>query len=339
MIIQRSNYIDFCKGILILLVSIGHAIQCAAYQETDFFQDPTFKAIYMFHMPLFMAISGYVSFGSIAKTPPGKFISTKAFSLLMPIFVWEILFKISTMLVFKREFTADLSLIMLTEAVQSLWFLWALFACLALTAIANKFGRYSLAASLVFFIVSLFISDKGIIPLFKYTYPYFLLGYYISFFNVKNTLISIKKFILPIFAIATIFLFILWQEKTYVYVTGMAITQENIQNIILRYVSGFFASGFFLCIFYRIHENLNVTIKNTVISFGKDSLYIYIISQYLFIFVTKISLHYFERAGSHLQAAAISLSVGIFITLVCWIGGNIIAKNRIAARLLFGKSI
>ena len=71
---QRSNYIDFNKGMLILLVCIGHAIQCAAYHEIDFFQDPLFKAIYMFHMPLLIEIGGYLSFSDIIKSNSSNFL-------------------------------------------------------------------------------------------------------------------------------------------------------------------------------------------------------------------------------------------------------------------------
>lgn len=336
---QRSDYIDFCKGILILLVSIGHAAQCAAYQEIDFFQDPTFKAIYMFHMPLFMAISGYVSFHSIRNSPPGKFVYTKAVAFLIPIFVWEILFKISTILVFKKDFPIDLPIIIISEAVQSLWFLWVLLASLTLTAIANKFGKFSLLISAAIFIASLFIPDHGILPLFKYTYPFFLIGYYIAGGTLVSSLISARKSILPISGIISVALFYMWAEPSYVYVTGMALSWENLPNIALRYTAGVITSAFALCIIYITYQIINEKLKSLIISFGKDSLYIYIISQYAFIFVTKISARFFERADNHLEAAMVALSIGILITWACWTAGNLIVKNHFAAKLLFGKSI
>jgi fucose 4-O-acetylase-like acetyltransferase len=50
------------------LVVYVHIIQYVVYNGKGFFQDQIFKAIYMFHMPLFMAVSGFLSFYSIQKS-------------------------------------------------------------------------------------------------------------------------------------------------------------------------------------------------------------------------------------------------------------------------------
>lgn len=55
--IQRLEYIDFCRGIAILLVVIGHLIQFNGIVTSN----PVFEFIYSFHMPLFFAISGYIT--------------------------------------------------------------------------------------------------------------------------------------------------------------------------------------------------------------------------------------------------------------------------------------
>lgn len=50
MLTQRLPYLDSIKGILIILVVVGHAIQyCLSTYEMNF----TFRFIYSFHMPLF----------------------------------------------------------------------------------------------------------------------------------------------------------------------------------------------------------------------------------------------------------------------------------------------
>lgn len=86
------SFLDFSKGMLILLVVIGHAIQYVAYQDKGFWQDPIFKAIYIFHMPLFMAIAGYLSYRGIAgSTNLSLHIKSRAISYLLPIFSWAII--------------------------------------------------------------------------------------------------------------------------------------------------------------------------------------------------------------------------------------------------------
>ena len=59
---RRDYFIDFAKGISILLVLWGHCIQYMSAGTVDFFEDNAFKVIYSFHMPLFMLLSGYVSY-------------------------------------------------------------------------------------------------------------------------------------------------------------------------------------------------------------------------------------------------------------------------------------
>lgn len=48
---HRLHYIDNLKGVLILLVVLGHCIQCT---DLDFDHNAVFRYIYSFHMPLFM---------------------------------------------------------------------------------------------------------------------------------------------------------------------------------------------------------------------------------------------------------------------------------------------
>lgn len=86
---QRNLFLDYTKGILILLVVYGHIIQYVAYNNQwevgGFFEDPVFKAIYIFHMPLFIAISGFISFSSIHKTTLWDIIKKRFFNLILPI--------------------------------------------------------------------------------------------------------------------------------------------------------------------------------------------------------------------------------------------------------------
>lgn len=58
---KRLIWADFLKGWLILLVVLGHAIQNTLGIDCD--NNHLWNMIYSFHMPAFMAISGYFVFG------------------------------------------------------------------------------------------------------------------------------------------------------------------------------------------------------------------------------------------------------------------------------------
>ena len=52
---HRLHYIDNLKGVLILLVVLGHCIQCT---DLDFDHNAVFRYIYSFHMPFFIYLAG-----------------------------------------------------------------------------------------------------------------------------------------------------------------------------------------------------------------------------------------------------------------------------------------
>ena len=60
----RLEFVDYAKGLAILLVVIGHLLQ---YNLVGISAKELFDMIYSFHMPLFMFLSGYVASLSIDK--------------------------------------------------------------------------------------------------------------------------------------------------------------------------------------------------------------------------------------------------------------------------------
>ena len=64
---MRNDFFDFSKGILILLVILGHAIQYCAVNE-NVWLNPIFNIIYTFHMPLFVFLSGYFFYTCLKKS-------------------------------------------------------------------------------------------------------------------------------------------------------------------------------------------------------------------------------------------------------------------------------
>ncbi len=59
---KRLIWVDALKGLLILLVILGHAIQKELGADCE--QSRLWNIIYSFHMPAFMAVSGWLVYGS-----------------------------------------------------------------------------------------------------------------------------------------------------------------------------------------------------------------------------------------------------------------------------------
>ena len=82
---HKNPTIDIARGIAIILVVYGHVIEhsMAPWSASeDFFQNPVFKIIYTFHMPLFVFISGYLMANSLNKHSIGEVFRSRCKSLL-----------------------------------------------------------------------------------------------------------------------------------------------------------------------------------------------------------------------------------------------------------------
>lgn len=126
---NRSVFWDIVKGVAILLVVIGHQIQGSCGNTEVFAEDPIFKFIYGFHMPLFMLISGYFFFYSTQRHTDKEIIISRLRQCVLPIATYTI---ISDLI--KGQFSP---LSMASHFTGNLWFLWAVFflSCVTLALI------------------------------------------------------------------------------------------------------------------------------------------------------------------------------------------------------------
>jgi len=125
---QRNILMDFLKGFAIILVVLGHSIQTT--QAGSFDDNPVFKLIYSFHMPLFMFISGFVSYKTFDGTL--RKLHSRLKSLVIPFLAWFALTLTINCLI--EVFTGGpqpdiLESIgnLLKSPDYGLWFLWILF--------------------------------------------------------------------------------------------------------------------------------------------------------------------------------------------------------------------
>lgn len=332
---QRNDFLDFAKGVLITLVTIGHAIQYVVYRGVDFWSDPLFKSIYMFHMPLFMAISGYLSHASLQKAGslPG-FFRRRALSYLVPIVSWAVVFQVCLLAFSEQATLENLPRAIARESVWSQWFLWALLGSVALTAVAVQFRRYALPALVVLYCGFLALPDLGNMYLFKYTFPFFVAGYFCAR-HAPVFVAASKRPALLALGITTMSLgFHLWDEQTYIYVSKMGFAAGNADNIALRWILGAIGSLVALGVMQRMHASVPRLWARPVERAGRDSLYIYILQGYAFLALP--DLIDVGQAGT-LAATLWAVVIGILVAWGCRVLGSLIAANRYTAGILFGK--
>ncbi len=337
---QRNEFLDFTKGVLIILVGIGHATQYAIYHNNDFWEDPLFKAIYIFHMPLFMAVAGYLSFRGLTQTPDLlNYVRQRSLSYLLPIVSWATLFQGLMFLTVKHDPLQNLPLAIFFEVIWSLWFLWALMGCLLCAAIAQAANRYRWLVFLLLFLGVLALPDRWNIYLFQYTFPFFIAGFYLATLKrqVWQTL-SLNPLTFKLLGMANILCFIVWNKNIYVYVTKMSLSPENLSNVILRWLLGSVVSAFVLLILFHLYAVVPRFFKRILTLFGRDSMYIYILQSYVFLALLAVSDRYFKLTSSVLLRDFTAIVLGVVIVGCCWYLGHLLSKDQIMARLLFGKA-
>lgn len=164
--IMRNYKFDNIKGILILLVVFAHFIE--GISNTEY----VYKFIYIFHMPLFIFVSGYF----------GKFDKKKLIlHLVYPYIVFQLLD-----LCFDAIFISHQDIHL--QVTKPWWILWYLFAMiiyhLLIPVLQSKNPLYCgcvLAGSVVAALIAGYNKDIGYFMALSRTIafaPYFIAGYY-----------------------------------------------------------------------------------------------------------------------------------------------------------------
>ncbi len=337
---HRIPFLDFLKGVLIFLVVSGHFLQYGVYQGEGFWDDPFFKWLYMFHMPLFMAVAGYLSQAGIDRVWPPRAIQSRFMTYVVPVIAWSTLYCLSVGLLGRpvsRETLATLPPYVFNQIVGDLWFLWALFGSIVATALVRLSGRYFPVAYPLSFIAILFLPEHGNLIHFKYTYPFFQIGYALARWGIPGFLMKNRPVVLLVALVPAIFCYLSITRATYVYNSGMLLTAENAPNLLLRYSSALSMSLVMLYWLYFLHSLLSEKVKEGFNTFGRDSIYIYIIQNYVFMVVDRIGGRFhFPKPG--LEAGwLIALVAGFMICVACYLAGMILSRNAFVAAVFFGK--
>lgn len=186
---ERIEYYDVAKGILILLVVLGHVFETGIINQY----------IYSFHMPAFFIISGIIqNYSSVLKKPLKDAIIRKIYTLIVPFLFFEligVLFNIARFGVTLNIFGYASNTLSLRCNNGPDWFIWALFVDEILFLLIHHFLKNKYIIWAASFGIGLFMIINYKFYLFGSTGVGFLFltfGYYaIKLFNQKRNIIIV----------------------------------------------------------------------------------------------------------------------------------------------------
>lgn len=323
---KRLPWIDYAKGVAIILVVYRHVImgiEGAGLYDGGLLKDIN-EAVYSFRMPLFFILSGFFVRRSIEKRGIFGFIKYKFNTLLYTYFLWATL-SITLQLLFSNYVNSNRSLmhyyyiLVMPGAVEPFWFLHTLFTTAVLFVVIERWLKrsnivlFTLATSL--FIITGFIHENwfGVKDICFY-FIFFVIGSLFTHFTSKHgNLIANSKLLwilLPIFIINQFF----WMYNPDYKGLNRFSDMEGLINKLLFIEIATIGSFFLIILSYLISKRDNMKLLRII---GKHSLYIYIMHIMISSIVRTICIKFL-----HISDAAnllfIGVLAGIFIPIVIY---------------------
>lgn len=322
----RLEFIDYAKGLAILLVVIGHLLQ---YNLVGTSSKDLFDMIYSFHMPLFMFLSGYVASLSIDKymSHKGEFIQKKAASLLVPF-----MFMGGVNMLLYKYFSIEYAVNLFRNPDNGLWFLIVLFCIqlwyLALEYVCSKLKfnkRYLIEGFVGVVFIAMILALNKVNHEFSglYTSPIFFVMFFAGSYVAKFLTAFIKSDIVLFLSIIG---FVVLVPKFHMW--------QNNSSFLSLSIS-LFASIIILRIAMALEKGDVKSDK--LLEFGKSSLVIYIFHFYLIKILNDIKID-----TSDVSVLPLFVALGViafFVSDICVRISNVISQNRLFNFLILGRKV
>ncbi len=317
----RNLFIDKLKGFAIILVVWGHCIQfCVKY---DVLNTKLFELIYAFHMPFFMAVSGYLYYQSVNRRNFKDLIISRIKQLLIPFLIWSFFY----LLVYRWQFSHTL-MQWIKNYIYNLpfffWFIWSLLISSLCVVAVNKFFKDKLVAYFILFILILLLPNGLGFYYTKYMVPYFFAGYLVHKYHFKtNKVVFLLSFI--VFTVMWYF----WKNDYYIYSTTMVSKLSDFKGMYddsYRYIAGFLGILVFITLIKKLPDFKVFEVL------GRNTLGIYFISSFLNSYLYLLGLHYDQFWYNFIYTPVLT----IIIVAFCVGLSMLINKSKILNQYLLG---
>ncbi|GEO70622.1 acyltransferase family protein [Levilactobacillus acidifarinae] len=314
----RIKWVDAAKGMAILLVVYGHALEGthANIQFNNLAYEYQHGLIYSFHMPLFFLLSGYF-INSWLHRPAGVAIKQKVVSLLVPYVVWSIL-QGALMVVMHSKSTVNHGwktlLLIPIEPLDQFWFIYAMFFGLMIIYFLWRWTHRVIPAILISLIVILLTSNNQVWQFQNIAIATFYLGAGYYFKNNIGQMFLTNRWWFR----GALILFIMFFSIAFFYMS------ELLVNPLFKIVLAFLGS-------YVIMEMAQVIQPYWLVFLGRNSLEIYV-SHWIFLAGSRTILIHFGILNAGVLVGVTTV-IGVLLPIVLYE----VLKKLTLSRLFFGR--
>lgn len=339
---KRNNSLDIAKGLAVLLMIWGHCIQFGNgsdfLQQQGYYDDVIYRSIYSFHMPLFAIIGGYLLSCSLKKRTTKSVLSSRLKNLAIPIISWSLV-----------NYIIEASTYGMAESIVgglkqyfwvlmgTLWFLWAMLFCSVCVMLIHSACKDNVSVFIVVFVLNMITPDSFNLNYFKFLYPFFAAGYLWKEEDIGkrlNKLLSSRMRFAYVGGLFLIWVILLTQFKkeVFIYQSGFTLLgkgnpEKQLFIDIFRVLIGLCGSVWMLFFANCISKTILAKFLSTL---GKNSLGIYIVNNYVNIYILKIF------CANMKQNAAWVIALTCITMFVCLAISLLIGRNKSLNKLLLG---
>lgn len=339
---ERNEYIDFVKGIAIYMVIFGHALQYGSGSEYLanglYWDNQIMKAVYSVHMPLLIAISGYFYWASIQKRGPIKSALNRVKQFLPTCVVWGIALWLLRIVLGKSHGIKTLVRLCMTD----FWFLWTIMisACIVSLVEYIASGKNEIRVCMYGLLlgISLFTPDLYWLGAHKFMLFFFISGVCYSKHISDDWLSNHTLTVVALLIWCAMIPF--YRRDSYIYISGFTLLgKENwLRQIMIdlyRFIIGIAGIVALLNILKIIYRKACTSGKSNLVDFirrvGTQSVSIYVLSTYLFIYVLPLLTRY--ATVNYL----LTFTESIFILISCYALGRLMQKSNALGRIILAQ--
>ena len=277
---KESDFLYLIKGFAIFLMIWGHSIQYLGVNGFCFFDDVVFKTIYTFHMPLFMAISGYLFYYSFNKRELKPLVIHRVKPLIQTLICFNLfLFLVGDGIpsIIKGNYYVLLNGRWI-NVIANIWFIWSLLCASVGVAVAFKVKVNKLIKCLIllgFFILSALMpnAEENL-----YMYPFFVVAFLFNKYKnrIPSYLYKLRYISIILFPVSVYFYKGTFFENKLLSFSDVG---HSIAVELYRWVTGLIGIVFIITvlklIFDLLYKEEGVKPFAPLYAFGKKSLEIY----------------------------------------------------------------